>query len=795
MQQVCQHCQSEISVDRLANDTAVCPACGSSLLINSQEITAGWLPEGAPKRIGKFALLEHLGTGSFGAVYKARDTELDRTVAIKIPRAGRAPAPQDTERFLREARNAAALRHPCIVDLYDAGQIDGTCYLVSEYIQGTTLAERLSAKRYNPRQAAELLAQVADALEYAHKQGVIHRDIKPSNIMLDLEGRPHVMDFGLAKRASDEIHLTLEGQVLGTPAYMSPEQAKGEIKRIDARSDIYCVGVIFYELLTGELPFRGQTRMLLAQVIQDEPRPPRRLNDRVPRDLETICLKAMAKGPTSRYASASEFAADLRRFLNGEPILARPVGVVERLWRWTNRRPAAAALIGVTSFAALGLLLGSLYYNARLNTALLNEKEQQAKAELNFQKAREAVDQMLTRVGESKELEGVPQWQAYRQKLLEDALEFYQEFLRVSEEPSVKREAGRAHERVGRIYEMLGRRQPAIESVQQAILIQKQLTSEFPHEPDDAQQLAKSYHRLGYLYEASGKFAEAERNYEESLAIGHRLTKELPDNQEFQYQLAVDYRHLGFVMSLTDRKSQGMESIEKAIDLLERLDKVDDAKSSIQIALADCYGVKVQMVRENDKLAEAITWANKGMQKLEQVLNREPNSVEARVRLSWILMDRAETYLRLKRTSEASEDRKRRAALGEGQTHVDLRMGRAMALAQLGDHAAAVKEVEALAASGLEAQQSLYNTACVYSLSTVGAQKDDSLSEQERAELVEKYGKRAVELLRQARQAGFFAPGVISHVENDTDMSPLSERADFNELLTDLKRSAETDSR
>ncbi len=355
----CQVCGEEFVVETEMADTHAVSMSDTACLI--PPAPAFMRKEAATResspRIGRFEIRQKLGQGAFGTVYRAYDPQLEREVAIKVPQSGLLTTIELVERFLREAKAAARLNHPNIVPVYDAGRDGDQYYIASAFIDGLPLSDCIEEYRGNYRLIADLVRKLASALDYAHAQGIVHRDVKPHNVMIDKAGEPHLMDFGVAHVGDAEEKLTHDGAIIGTPAYMSPEQAAGGSADVTADSDQYSLGVILFELLTCQTPFGGTPAIIIFNLLNTTPPTPRSLKPETPLDLDTICQKALGREPGQRYRGCAALGTDLGRFLAGEPTIARPMTRIERFMRWCRRNPAVA---GSAVAIALTLVLGTV---------------------------------------------------------------------------------------------------------------------------------------------------------------------------------------------------------------------------------------------------------------------------------------------------------------------------------------------------------------------------------------------------------------------------------------------------
>jgi tetratricopeptide (TPR) repeat protein len=880
--------------------------------------------------VAGYAVERELGRGAFGVIYLARQQRTNRPVAVKMLLQAACTQPELVARFLFEGEIIAGLKHPNIVQLHEIGTHAGRPFLVLEYVEGGSLRDQVQGQPLPPRQAAALLETLARAVHAAHLRGVVHRDLKPANILRDRDGTPKVTDFGIAKHLEGDGGWTQTGLLVGTPSYMAPEQATQAAGRLGPAADVWALGVILYELLTGRLPFTGDTQTaVLLQVREAEPRPPRSWQPQAPRDLEVVCLRCLRKDPAQRFASAEALAEELRRFLAGEPIRSRPVGPVERAFLWARRHPAvallSACLAGVTVLA-----FGLVTWQWRV---ALDQKQQaehhRREAEANLAMARQAVDDYCLKVSADQRLLGN---RPLRQELLRTAVPFYEQFLqRRSDDPAVRAELGRASLRLAEVTEQIGDVQQALTRAEQAVDFFAALARDYPGEPDYQRELATSHRGCGTLYGVVGRTADAETAYRQALAIFQQVAESRSSDPAAEDEVATTYQNLAWLRARTGKAAGAEEAFGEALRLrrslvrrdpenaeyqrrkiagnlttlgllyrdlgragdavkvyqeaaaiLRRLVKGHPDESADQDALARCLnnlGItyfdlnrmaeaerdyrealaiqrrvverqpevlayqsmlgkvldnlgnackrlnKLQDAGQAYREAEAVfrrladqnplvleyavdlagNLGNQGdlllraerwrealsrhdavIARLQDVLKKEPGHTVARDFLTNTYKSRAEALGGLRRYAEALRACEQALSFDDGRRRTVILLTRADLLARSGDHRRAAAEADDLARDRSLGTSDRYNLACVLSLAAAAASADGKLSMAERNRLAERYGARAVELLRQLHATGMFKNSAdLALLKKDTDLDAIRSRADFRKLLAE----------
>lgn len=574
---------------------------GATRLSDTQRAGAGdadgngpWDATAASGRsIGGYEILQEIGRGGMGVVYQARQRGLGRIVALKmiLPPHGE----RERARFRAEAEATARLSHPNIVPIYEVGR-DGDCpFLSMEFVDGQGLDKRLVEAVLAPRVAAQLLHTLARAVAYAHDQGIVHRDLKPANVLLSLvsspssvvqtpfqlttsDGQPAVpkiTDFGLAKTLRDGEATSLSGAIVGTPSYMPPEQcAPGGA--IGPAVDVYALGAILYEALTGRPPFRGPTALDILELVRShEPVPPSRLATNIPRDLETICLKCLAKRPEQRYANAGGLAEDLRRFIEDQPILARPVGPGERAIRWCRRNPLVTTLVGgialllvSASVVSTSLAVWALREKGRANHNAEQELAARDLAEQRFAQAEQAVEQYLDGIESNRRLQEADFFDL-RKQLLTSAVPFYEEF--VASKPSdekLEAKRGRAYGRLGFVRQQTGEYEQATADYERMRDIFAQLHA---RGGEYRWELAQSHHDLAVTLDSRGLKPAAQAEYQRSLALYGQLVADFPAKAEYRRRLAIGRRNLGLICASLGKSSEATAELREALSLMTTL--------------------------------------------------------------------------------------------------------------------------------------------------------------------------------------------------------------------------------
>jgi serine/threonine-protein kinase len=892
---------------------------------------------------GRYQLLRLHATGGLGQVWLARDGDLGREIALKELKPERSSQLATRVRFLEEAQITGQLEHPSIVPVYELVPRESPSpFYTMRFIRGRTLREASAAyheKRRTggagPLELRQLLGafvSVCNAVGYAHARGVIHRDLKGQNIALGDFGEVMVLDWGLAKvmgegaarqnrpkgtkdgGPKEELpplaapkfgtldsprEATLAGKALGTPSYMAPEQAQGRVDLIDARSDIYGLGAILFEILTGKPPHAGQNpEEVLRHIIHSDTPRAKAFEPSVPPALDAICAKAMAKERQERYDTATALAEDIQRFLADEPVRAWPDPWKVQLRRWVRRHrtsvtAAAAALL--VAMISLGLATAWLT-TANRHLTEANEREQQATAaaQANYRLAREAVDNYLAKVSDNPRLKAVG-LRGLRKDLLEEAGKFYQRFVQErAQDPDLEADRGIAHYKIGRIAMDVGAIQEAMSHYQHAVVIFSQLVAARADNPQYFLELSRARIDLGWAYYTTGESDKAEQEYQAAIPTLKTLSDSHPEVLDYAKNLASAYTDLATVLGQRGRRAESKEAALKAIeilrelsgrfatnrdiqrllagqltnlgnghaswhelaeaeklyleaiDILQRLTEATPDDPDPLASLARTRNNLAQVYLQNNKAAESERQTFLALALKKKLADAHPDVPDYQASLARSYSNAARFYRKQGKKVETQDSIAKAIALfrnlaaaypkipeygyGVSESQVDLgefleetgqkadaeqayrtalqnyketarsvqavpemyrRLGVSCALhlANTGNHAVSTREVEAIIRGSPPDAESIYNAALVYSVSSASARRDAGLTSADQDRLAEKYAVRSIELLQQAKAAGFFQNSSgLEQLKEDRELSGLRSRPDFQNLLTELAK-------
>jgi len=825
------HLISSAFSDRTAAGPLPTPRPAPTLPYESAHAPAG---AGQDEVRDRYTLVDLHARGGIGEVWLARDHDLGREVALKRLQPAMAVDTSMRGRFLREARVTGQLQHPGIVPVYELCRRPGETdlFYTMRFIKGRTLTE--AALEYHRKRKAgragsldlrELLdafRSVCQVIAYAHNCGVIHRDLKGQNVVLGDYGEVMVLDWGLAKVVGEreaepgdcerpagfsptgdagesESARTATGMILGTPSYMSPEQAMGRPDLTDQRSDIYGLGAILYEILTGEPPFRGNSHVeVLRRVVEGSPVPPHQKVTNTPLALDAVCTKCMSLAPEGRYAAAEELAKEVECYLAGEPVTAYEEPWAVKARRWAGRHRTLATASAATLLMAMVCLAAA---TVLLRLSYGRETEARSKAETNFKLAFEAVDRFLTKVGEA------PQLKAYGlekllQGLLMDAKNFHERLsLEEGVEPRVRAEHGWSCLRLARITEELGEAREAIPLALRARSIFDGLSRLDPKNVEYHEGVARALDSLGAAYQGDTQPAEAKAFFERASEAWERIAREHPGSIEYRYRTAATLNRRGRLLCVVLSDAPGVEEVVgRSLLLCEKLVK-DDPKNPIYLNEKAEAMLLLGVSRGDRELARAEELFAEALRLRESLAAANPGALEYQSNLVETCVLIATAYSNARVPGRVSLLHQKVRSIGErlarehpdlplfAQNHSLIETLHSMSVAQSGEHARATAAAEQAVSKAPQSGLAKLYAACCYSISSDFARRDSHLPAGERERCAERYQARAMELLREAKTTGVFRQpyqreGIKS---TDRDLDPLRTRDDFKKFLAELE--------